>query len=96
MKCQESDACNWFVFDPREKKTKCWIMAGKKSPYPATGKDKDKAASGPKVCPGECSMVEKPFCGDDENEYKNKCLADKKGIKGTEGPCKSKCQITLC
>ena len=55
-------------------------MAVKKSPYPATGKDKDSAVSGPKGCPEECSMADKPFCVDDGIEYTNK-----KGVKGTKG-----------
>ena len=43
--------------------------------------------SGPKVCPGECTLEMNPFCGSDGIFYTNECFAKKKGIDGTDGEC---------
>ena len=43
--------------------------------------------SGPKVCPGGCTMEKKPFCGSDGIIYMKKCFATKKGIDWTDGEC---------
>ena len=84
-KCQADDECTWFSFEPPNN---CWTLREKTTPYQS--KVKKGAMSGPKVCPGECTMEKKPFCGSDGIIYTNKCFATKKGIDGTDGECDGK------